>query len=221
MQEFLTQYGNLLLEGTRDTIYMSLWAVIFSYALGMPMGILLFITDKEGIRPNKAINIILSNLVNIGRSIPFIVLLVFIAPVTRLIAGKIIGATAAIVPLVIGAAPFVARVTESAFKELDRGIIDASRCMGATDFQIITRVIVPECMPSLVRGIGLTLITLIGYAAMAGAVGAGGLGDIAIRFGLHRSESSVMWATVLIIIVLVCTMQMVFSAAAYVIDKRK
>ena len=167
MSETLFLYKDMLIKGTIDTLYMSLASTFFAYILGLPLGILLYTTDKDGLLENKIINSILGFVINIGRSIPFVVLLVAITPLTKLIAGKIIGPTAAIVPLVVGAAPFVARLCESSFKELDLGLLEASLCMGATKFQIITKVLIREAIPSLVRGVGLTTITLVGYAAIA------------------------------------------------------
>lgn len=221
MSTFFAEYGTLLLEGTLETLYMSLASAFFAYLIGLPLGILLYTTDRGGIFENRAVNKVLGAVVNIGRSIPFIILLVAVSPLTRLISGKIIGPTAAIVPLVIGAAPFVARLCETSFNELDPGVIEAAKCMGCTGLQIVYEVIISESVPSIIRGISITVITLIGYSAMAGAVGAGGLGDIAIRFGLHRGEKDIMWVTVVLLIVLVFIIQGLFSFGANLIDKQK
>lgn len=221
MSTFFAEYGTLLLKGTLETLYMSLASTFFAYIIGLPLGILLYTTDRGGIFENRAVNKVLGAVVNIGRSIPFIILLVAVSPLTRLISGKIIGPTAAIVPLVIGAAPFVARLCETSFIELDPGVIEAAKCMGCTGIQIVYEVIISESVPSIIRGISITVITLIGYSAMAGAVGAGGLGDIAIRFGLHRGEKDIMWVTVVLLIVLVFIIQGLFSFGANLIDKQK
>ncbi len=210
----------LLLKGTLDTLYMTLASTLFAYVLGLPMGILLSVTNKGGIMENRMFNSIFGWIINILRSFPFVILMIAIVPFTRLIVGKIIGPTAAVVPLVIAAAPFVARLVESSLAEIDSGVIEAAKCMGATNGQIILRVMLSESVPSLIRGLSITTITLIGYSAMAGAVGAGGLGDIAIRYGLHRSETDVMMITVVLLIIIVCMIQLLFDRTANHVDKR-
>lgn len=210
----------LLLTGTIDTLYMTLVSTFFAYLLGLPMGILLSVTNKGGIMENRVFNSVFGWIINIIRSFPFIILMIALVPFTRLIVGKIIGPSAAIVSLVIAAAPFVARLVESSLAEVDVGVIEAATCMGATNSQIICRVLLTESVPSLIRGLSITTITLIGYSAMAGAVGAGGLGDIAIRYGLHRGETEVMLITVLLLVVIVCVIQIVFDFIAKRIDKR-
>ncbi len=220
MTEFLSQYKDILITGTLETLYMTFASTIFAYVLGLPLGVIMVITDKKGIAPNKALNSILGTIINIGRSIPFIILMVALIPFTRFIVGKAIGSTAAIVPLTIAAAPFVARMVESSLAELDPGVIEAAKTMGATNRQIAYKVLLPESVPSLIRGFSITTITLIGYSAMAGAFGSGGLGDIAIRYGFHRYETEVMLITIVLIVAIVEVIQLVFNFVAKKIDKR-
>lgn len=220
MTEFLMQYKDLLIQGTLETLYMTFASTIAAYVLGLPLGVIMVITDKKGIAPNKAVNQILGTIINIGRSLPFIILMVALIPFTRFVVGTAIGSTAAIVPLTIAAAPFVARMVESSLAELDPGVIEAAKTMGATNAQIAWKVLLPESIPSLIRGFPITTITLIGYSAMAGAFGSGGLGDIAIRYGFHRYETEVMLITIVLIVVIVQLIQMGFNFAAKKIDKR-
>ncbi len=219
MTEFINQYGVLLLKETANTLYMSLFSTLLSYVLGLPMGVLLYTTKEGNILANKRFNSIFSWIVNILRSFPFMILIVMLMPVTRIVAGKAIGATAAIFPLTVGAAPFVARMVESSLEEIDKGVIEACQCMGATPFTII-KVLVGESKPSLIRGFSITAITLIGYSAIAGTVGAGGLGDIAIRYGYHRRVESVMWFSVILIVIIVCLVQAIFDKISVKSDKR-
>lgn len=198
----------VILNAIWETLYMVLVAGFFATLLGLPAGILLWATSTHCLMENHCLNKVLGLVVNILRSVPFIILMVAIIPLTRFIVGTSIGTTAAIVPLALCAFPFVARVVESALNELGSGLIEASVAMGATNVQIITRVLVPEALPSVVNGLTLMLITLIGYSAMAGAVGGGGLGDIAIRYGYQRFEWNVMLITVLILVVMVQLIQM-------------
>ncbi|MEG0894596.1 MAG: methionine ABC transporter permease [Oscillospiraceae bacterium] len=214
MQEFLANYGNLLLKGLIDTIYMVTLSVIGSYVLGIPMGIALYVTQEGNICENICFNRIFSWIVNILRSVPFIILMIAIMPFTRLIVGKAIGATAAIVPLIVGCAPFVARMIESSLSEIDKGVIEACLCMGATPWEIITKVLIKESLPSVIRGVSITAITLVGYSAIAGALGAGGLGDIAIRYGHHRKVYSVMYVALIMVILLVSIIQTIFNSLA-------
>ncbi len=214
MQDFLANYGNLLIKGLIDTIYMVTLSVIGSYALGIPMGIALYVTQAGNICESITFNRIFSWIVNILRSVPFIILMIAIMPFTRLIVGKAIGATAAIVPLIVGCAPFVARMIESSLSEIDKGVIEACLCMGATPWKIITKVLIKESLPSVIRGISITAITLVGYSAIAGALGAGGLGDIAVRYGHHRKIYSVMYVALIMVIVLVSIIQTVFNCLA-------
>lgn len=210
----------MLFTGTLDTLYMTFFSALFAYLLGIPLGIVLFTLKKGGINENKFVGSVVGWFVNILRSIPFIILIVALFPLTRIIVGTIIGPNAAIVALSIAAAPFVARMIEQTLEEIDFGVIEAARCMGATNFQIITKVLLVESIPGIIRGMSITIIMLIGYSAMAGALGAGGLGDIALRYGLHRFEPTVMYLTVVIIIVIVCIIQGVFNLLAKKLDKK-
>ncbi len=220
MMEFFMEYKEMLLEGTYETLLMTFASTIFAYIIGLPLGVTMVITDVRGINPNKTINTVLGTIINIGRSIPFVILIVAVIPLTRFIVGKAIGPVAAIVPLTIAAAPFVARMVETALQEVDPGVVEAAKTMGATNEQIALKVLLPEAVPSLIRGFSITTITLIGYSAMAGAFGAGGLGDIAIRYGHHRYQADIMWVTVVLIVVIVQAIQMCFELAAKKIDKR-
>lgn len=220
MTQTFVKYFPLLLKGTGETLYMVLISTILAYLLGIPLGVLIYQSRQGGIRPNRTLNTVLGAVINIVRSIPFIILILYVTPLTKALLNTIIGPNAAILALVIAAAPFVARMVESSLEELDVGVIEAARTMGATDFQIITKVLLPESVPSLIRGLSITTITLIGYSAMAGTVGAGGLGDIAIRFGYHRFQPEVMNATLLLIILIVQVIQMGLGFVARRIDKR-
>ena len=220
MMEFFQQYNEMLLEGIYETLLMTFASTIFAHIIGLPLGVIMVITDARGISPHKTLNTILGAIINVGRSIPFVILIVAVIPLTRFIVGKAIGPVAAIVPLTIAAAPFVARMVESALQEVDPGVVEAAKTMGATNWQIAKKVLLPEAVPSLIRGFSITTITLIGYSAMAGAFGAGGLGDIAIRYGHHRYQADVMWVTVVLIVVIVQVIQMCFELAAKKIDKR-
>lgn len=210
----------LLIPSLLETLYMVFFSTIFSLIIGFPLGILLVITEKGGIWEKPLLNQILSGIINILRSFPFIILMILVFPLSRIIVGSTIGTTATIVPLSIAAAPFVARVIESALKEVDRGVIEASLSMGATVSQIVFKVLIPEAMPSLVMGITLTIINLIGYSAMAGAIGGGGLGDLAIRYGLYGFKTNIMVASVIIIIILVQGIQFLGNKIAISIDKK-
>lgn len=220
MLELLTENAALLGQGMLDTLYMTLLSALFSYALGLPLGVLLVVTARDGIRPRPVFNAVLGWVINVGRSIPFIILIVALFPFTRLIVGTSLGPKAAVVALVVAASPFVARMVETSLKELEPGVIEAARTMGATDWQIIAKVLVPEAVPSLIRGSSITTITIIGYSAIAGAVGAGGLGDIAIRYGYHRYETGLMWVTIVLLVILVQLIQVLLSFLSKAIDKR-
>lgn len=198
---------SLLLPAFNETIYMVLFSMIFSLLIGIPIGILLYITKPNNILPMNKLNKILDLIVNIGRSFPFIILMILVLPISRFIVGTTIGSTASIVPLSISAAPFVARIIEGAVSEVDNGIIEASISLGASKFEIITKVLIPESLPSLVHGITLTIINLIGYSAMAGVIGGGGLGDVAIRYGYQRFQVDIMIISVISIIILVQIVQ--------------
>ena len=192
-----------------QTVYMVIGSTIFSVILGFIPAIVLTVTAPDGLRPNKIIYGILDILVNVFRSFPFIILMVIVIPFTRMIAGKAIGTKAALVPLTISAIPFVARVIESALRSVDHGLIEAARSFGAGDLQIIFRVYLKEALPAILSGITLTMISLIGYSAMGGAIGAGGLGDFAIRYGHDRNMLDVTNVTVLVLVIIVCIMEFV------------
>ncbi|MCR5760998.1 MAG: ABC transporter permease [Sphaerochaetaceae bacterium] len=197
---------NLVWHSTLQTLSMVFFSTIFSLVLGMPLGILLCVTgpySQGGLKPKPVLNEVLSKIVNVLRSFPFVILMILLFPLSRIIVGKAIGTTAAIVPLSIAAAPFVARIIETALKEVDPGVVQAARSMGSTNSQIIFKVLLPEATPSLVSGVTLTIINLIGYSAMAGVIGGGGLGDLAIRYGYQRFRPDVMAVSVVVILVLV------------------
>ena len=217
---FWAQYGNLLLEGTRDTLIMVLFSTVFAYVLGLPLGVLLSITQPHGIWPQKWVNRILGWIVNVGRSLPFIILMIAIMGFTKLIVGTKIGVRGAIPPLVISAAPFIARMVETSLAEVDAGVVEAAQSMGASVPQIVRKVYLPEAKPSLILGGSISIITILAYTAIAGAVGAGGLGDLAIRYGYVRNVPSMMLVTVIFIIVLVQIIQSVFSWLSTKLDKR-
>ncbi len=224
MAEFFTifwaEYGDVLLEGIRDTLIMVSVSTLFAYLLGLPMGVILILTQPHGIRPHRVIYRILDWIINIGRSIPFIILMVAIMPFTKLVVGTKIGVKGAIVPLVVSAAPFIARMVETSLAEVDAGVIEAAQSMGASTFQIVWKVYLPEAKPSLVLGGAISIVTILAYTAIAGTVGAGGLGDIAVRYGHQRGIPSVMWVTVIFLIILVQVIQIIFNALSKSIDKR-
>ena len=208
----MNQMVNLVVSATGETLVMVFFSTLFSLILGLPLGVLLHVTSSEeqgGIIPQPLFNNILGRIVNVLRSFPFIILMILLIPLSRLIVGTSIGTKATIVPLSIAAAPFVARIIESALKEVDPGVVQAAKAMGSTNSQIIIKVLILEAMPSLVSGVTLTIINLIGYSAMAGAIGGGGLGDLAIRYGYQRFRPSYMVAAVLVILVLVEVIQIV------------
>ena len=210
ISEFWSEYGGILLTGTRDTLVMVLISTLFAYLLGLPLGVALTVTQPHGIRPSKTVNQILGWIVNIGRSVPFIILMV----------GTKIGVKGAIVPLVVSAAPFIARMVETSLAEVDAGVVEAAQSMGASTCQIIRKVYLPEAKPSLVLGGAISIVTILGYTAIAGTVGAGGLGDIAVRYGHQRFITSVMWVTVVILIIMVQIVQSLFGWLSKKIDKR-
>jgi D-methionine transport system permease protein len=211
----------LIVQGTFETLYMTLASTLLAYIIGLPMGVLLVTSDSEGIVPMKWLNKTLNIVVNITRSIPFLILLIAVIPLTRLITGTTIGSTATIVPLVIAAAPFIARLVESSIKEVDYGIIEASLSMGASPIQVVTKVMIPEAKPSLIIGAAIATTTILGYSAMAGIVGGGGLGDIAIRFGYYRYETGMMVITVILLVLIVQLFQEVGMKIAQKQDRRK
>ncbi|WP_027625480.1 methionine ABC transporter permease [Clostridium lundense] len=197
----------LLIKGLEETIYMVGYSTLFAVILGFILAIILILTDEKGLKPNKFVYSVFDLIINVLRSFPFIILMIAIFPLTKLIVGKSIGNTAAIVPLTIGAAPFAARVIESALKEVDPGLIEAAKSFGATTPQILFKVMIKEAFPSIARGIILTIINLIGYSAMAGAIGAGGLGNVAIMYGYNRFKSDIMIYTVIVLIIVVQVIQ--------------
>ena len=206
-----------------ETIYMVIISTVISLIIGLPIGILLVTSDEKGVKPNKTIHKILDMIiVNITRSIPFIILMVLLIPLSRMLVHKSYGSVAFIVPLSLGSAPFVARIIEGALKEVNDGLIEASKSMGAKTSEIIFKVMIPEALPSLVHGITLTLISLIGYSAMAGTIGGGGLGNAAVIDGYQRSKPEVMWQATIVIIVLVQIIQFIGnSIVKMLMNKRK
>ncbi len=214
----------LIFQSTLQTLQMVFFSTIFSILLGLPLGILLCVTRPEehgGIMPRPVLNSVLDKIVNVLRSFPFIILMIILFPLSRLLVGTTIGTTATIVPLSIAAAPFAARVIETSLKEVDTGVVQAARSMGSTNGQIIFKVMIPEAMPSLVSGVTLTIINLVGYSAMAGAIGGGGLGDLAIRYGYQRTRTDVMIVAVVIILVLVELIQFIGNKiSARILSKR-
>ncbi|MCD7866738.1 MAG: ABC transporter permease [Clostridiales bacterium] len=211
----------MLIEGTQATLYMTLVSTLLGYAFGLPMGVLLAISDKEGLRPNPVLYKVLDVIANIVRSVPFLILLILLIPFTRFLVGKSYGATATIVPLVVAAVPFIARMVESSLKEVDQGVIEAARSMGASDIQIVIKVLLLEARTSLITGGTIAIGTILGYSAMSGAVGGGGLGDIAVRYGYYRYQTDIMIVTVVLLIVLVQIFQTVGMAVTTKLDKRK
>ena len=208
MWQLITDNLPMLMEGSGETLVMTFVSALFAYLIGVPLGVALILTDKDGLRPMRAFNAVLGWIVNVGRSIPFVILMLVIAPLTRLIV------------LVVAAAPFVARMVEQSLKEIDSGVVEAARTMGATNMEIILKVLLPESVPSLIRGAAVTVITLVGYSAMAGALGGGGLGDIAVRYGMHRYQYDVMILTLILIVIIVQVIQVIFELVAKKIDKR-
>jgi D-methionine transport system permease protein len=210
----------MLLEGIRDTLYMTVISTVIAYILGLPMGVALVVTADGGIRPNKLIYKVLDIIINIVRSIPFLILLILVIPFTRLVVGKSYGTTATMVPLVLAAAPFIARMVESSIQEVDHGVIEAAQSMGAGLWTIIWKVMLAEARTSLIVGATIVLGTVLGYSAMAGTVGGGGLGDIAIRYGYYRYQSDIMIVTVILLVLLVQIMQMIGMKLSKKLDKR-
>lgn len=211
---------DLVLPSVLETLYMVFFSTAFSLLLGFPLGILLVITEKGSIWEKPMLNKVLNTIINLLRSFPFIILMVLLFPLSKLLIGKTIGTKATIVPLSIAAAPFVARVMESSLKEVDKGVIEFSLSMGATVPQIITKVLFSEALPSIILGVTLTIINLIGYSAMAGSIGGGGLGDLAIRYGLYRYQTDVMIVSVIVIIILVQSIQFIGNTLAAKINKK-
>ena len=210
----------MMAQGLWETFYMVLFSVLLSYLIGLPLGLILAVTDSEGLRPSPALNKVLGTIVNLLRSVPFLIMVFLLTGLTRFIVGTTVGSPAMIVPLVISAFPFVARLVEGSAREVDRGILEASVSMGASTWQIIIKVILPECKPSLINGATVATTTILGYSAMAGIVGAGGLGSIAINYGYYRRVPVTMWVSVIILVLLVQVIQEAGNRIASRTDKR-
>jgi len=206
--------------GILETLYMTLVSTLFAYLIGLPLGLWLVVTNPDGIRPNAAVSHIAGGIVNALRSAPFLILLMALIPLTRIITGTSIGSTAMIPPLVIAAFPFVARMVESSAKEVDRGVIEAALSMGSSPLQVVTKVILPEARPSLITGATIAITTILGYTAMAGVCGAGGLGAIAINYGYYRYQTGIMWVMVILLIVIVQIFQSIGNWLAFRCDRR-
>lgn len=212
---------DMILEGIRDTLYMTIVSTLMGYVVGLPFGILLAVTDKNGIKPNWLIYKILDVISNVVRSVPFLILLFLLIPFTRALVGKSYGSSATIVPLVVAAAPYIARMVESSLKEVDKGVIEAAKSMGASNLVIVTRVMLVEARTSLIVGATIALGTVLGYSAMAGTVGGGGLGDIAVRYGYYRWQADIMIVTVVLLIILFQIFQTVGMITSRVLDRRR
>ncbi|RKD28653.1 MULTISPECIES: methionine ABC transporter permease [Lacrimispora] len=211
---------NMLKLGVWETLYMTFTSSFFAYLFGIPLGIILIATDKDGIYPIPWFQRTLGIIINLLRSVPFIILLIMVIPITKLVVGTTLGASAVIPPLVIASAPYVARVVESSFKEVDAGVIEAAKSMGASPLQIIWKVLLPEAKPSLLVGAALSVTTILGYSAMSGFVGGGGLGDIAIKYGYYRYQTGMMFITVAILVIIVQIIQEAGMKLSRVSDKR-
>ena len=211
----------LLASPTLETLYMVALSSFFALLLGTPLGIALTLSEKDGLKENLSLYRILDSLVNVLRSFPFIILMIVLFPLSRLIVGTTIGTTATIVPLSIAAAPFAARVVQSSLTEVDKGVVEAALAMGSDAFTIVRKVLIPEALPSLVSGVTLTVINIVSYSAMAGAIGGGGLGDLAIRYGFHRFRSDVLIAAVIVIIVIVQGIQWIGNNIAASLSKNR
>ena len=211
---------NMLLQGIWETIFMTFASSFLAYVIGIPLGIILVVTDADGIKPIPVLQKVLGLIINLLRSVPFIILLIMMIPVTRAIMGTTLGAKAIIPPLVAAAAPYIARMVESSFKEVDPGVIEAAQSMGATTWQIIWKVLLPEAKPSLLVGAAISITTVLGYSAMSGFVGGGGLGKIAINYGYYRYETEMMLVTVVILVVIVQIIQETWMKLSKISDKR-
>lgn len=218
--DFWAQYGGLIWEESLNTFIMVGVSSVMAYLIGLPLGVLLTLTQEHGIRPNRWVNRILGWIINVGRSLPFIILMIVIMDFTKLIVGTKIGVKGAIVPLVVSAAPFIARMVETSLSEVDSGVVEAAQSMGASTLQIVWKVYLPEATPSLILGGSITVITILSYTAIAGAIGAGGLGNLAIRYGYNRRVISMLVVTVVFLIALVQIIQTIFSRLSTRVDKR-
>lgn len=217
---FSAQITEMLIQGVKDTLYMTIGSALLGYLIGLPMGIVLTVTDKDGIKPNVFVYRFFDFISNVVRSIPFLILLILMIPVTRMIVGRSYGASATIVPLVVTAAPYIARLVESSLKEVDKGVIEAAKSMGASNLDIIFKVLLVEARTSLISGATIATGTILGYSAMAGTVGGGGLGDIAVRYGYYRWQTDIMFVTVALIIILFQILQNVGTFTAHKLDRR-
>ena len=211
---------DMIITGIGQTLYMTILSTVVGYVFGLPLGVMLAVSDKDGLRPNRAVYKVLDVISNIIRSIPFLILLILIIPLTRIIVGQSYGSSATVVPLVVAAIPFIGRMVESSIKEVDAGVVEAARSMGASDLRIIVKVLLLESRTSLITGATIAIGTILGYSAMAGSVGGGGLGDIAIRYGYYRYESQIMIVTVILLVVLVQVFQSIGMIASK-LDKRR
>ena len=218
---FDSQVINMILEGIRDTLYMTIVSTLIAYVLGLPLGILLKVTSNDGLKPNVVVYRILDVICNVVRSIPFLILLILLIPFTRFVVGKSYGSTATIVPLVVCAAPYIARMVESSLNEVDPGVIEAAKSMGASNWDIVFKVMLVEARTSLIAGATITTGNILGYSAMSGTVGGGGLGDIAVRYGYYRWQTDIMIVTVILLIILFQIIQNVGMKVASNLDKRK
>lgn len=214
------QVIKLLITGTLDTLQMTVTSTIMAMIIGIPLGVVLVVTSKGHILENAALNKILGAIVNATRSIPFIILMVAIIPFTRMVVGTSIGTTAACVPLTLAAIPFLARLVETSIKDIQFGVIEAAQSMGASPFQIIRKVLLPEALPTIIDNVTVLIVNLIGYSAMAGAIGGGGLGDIAIRYGYQRFQGDIMLATIIILIIMVQVIQMIGDGLSKAMNKK-
>nr|WP_314981560.1 methionine ABC transporter permease [uncultured Stomatobaculum sp.] len=217
---FNSQIVDMLLLGLKETVYMVFLSSFLSYVIGIPLGILLVVTDRDGIQPNIIVNTLLGVVINILRSVPFIIMLLAVLPITRFIVRTTLGPSAVVVPLVIAASPYIARMVESSLKEMNAGIVEAAKSMGASNFQIIWKVMLPESMPSLLTGAAISITTILGYSTMAGFVGGGGLGTLAINYGYYRYRMDVMMVTVVVLVIIVQLIQEFFLFLSRRADKR-
>ena len=210
----------MLLTGLQETVFMVALSSLLSYLIGIPLGILLIVTDKDGIQPNSIINTVLGVIINLMRSVPFIIMLLAALPLTRFIVRTTLGPKAVVVPLVLAAAPYIARMVESSLKEVGAGVVEAAKSMGASNFQIVRKVMLPEAKPSLLMGAAISITTILGYSTMAGFVGGGGLGTLAINYGYYRYQTDVMLVTVVVLVIIVQLIQESFLWMARHADKR-
>ncbi|HEY8373660.1 MAG TPA: methionine ABC transporter permease [Pseudonocardiaceae bacterium] len=216
-----SQIVDLLVEATGETVYMVAASTVLAALFGIPLGVLLNLTGPGGLSPNRLVHRVLGVIVDVGRSLPFVVLLIALIPFTRLVVGTTLGSDAAVVPLTVGAIPFVARLVDAALREVDAAVVEAAVTTGASRARIVRSVLLRESAPALIAAIGVTAVTLIGYSAMAGVVGGGGLGDVAVRFGYHRFDTTVLVSTVVVLIVLTTLVQFAFDMAARAVDRRR